>query len=195
MDIICDFLKWRWIDVRHLFYICDCDLIIICHSLSTRLSSCIIPNKLNAVMPYRQERPLTQETCSLDINYCPFDITRKDVFCLAFYYKWKYFVLNDHILSETICLFCFCILFSNMYPKIKFMAKNWSDLCNFYSKVIFWNFWLRKKFSSFFAEFELLMFHNNIVKLSEKLNKRNLLKICLQVTYPTDFCIICIHFY
>ena len=44
------------------------------------------------------------------------------------------------------------------------------------------------------------MFHNNIVKKkkkkkSEKLNKRNLLKICLQVTYPTAFCIICIHFY
>ena len=39
------------------------------------------------------------------------------------------------------------------------------------------------------------MFHNNIVKISEELNKLNLLKICLQVTYPTDFCIICIHFY
>ena len=34
-----------------------------------------------------------------------------------------------------------------------------------------------------------------ISKLSEKLNKRNLLKICLQFTYPTDFCIICISFY
>ena len=34
------------------------------------------------------------------------------------------------------------------------------------------------------------MFHNNIVKISEKLNKWNLLKICLQVTYPTDFYII-----
>ena len=39
------------------------------------------------------------------------------------------------------------------------------------------------------------MFHNIIVKISEKLNEQNLLKICLQVTYPTDFCIICIHFY
>ena len=39
------------------------------------------------------------------------------------------------------------------------------------------------------------MFHNNIVKISEKLNKQSLLKICLQVTYPTNFCIICIHFY
>ena len=39
------------------------------------------------------------------------------------------------------------------------------------------------------------MFLNNIVKISEKLNKQELLKICLQVIYPTDFCIICIHFY
>ena len=82
-----------------------------------------------------------------------------------------------------------------MYPKIKFIAKNCFDLCNFYSKEIFWNFCLRKYlFLFFFAEFELLMFHNNLVKSLEKLNKRNLLKICLQVTYPTHFCIICIHF-
>ena len=46
-----------------------------------------------------------------------------------------------------------------------------------------------------FAEFELPIFHNNIVKILDKLNKRNLLKICFQVTYPSDFCIICIHFY
>ena len=39
------------------------------------------------------------------------------------------------------------------------------------------------------------MFHNNIVKISEKLNKQNLLKIYIQVTYPTNFCINCIHFY
>ena len=47
----------------------------------------------------------------------------------------------------------------------------------------------------FFSQFKLLKFHNNIVKISEKLNKWNMLKICLQVTYPTDFCIICMHFY
>ena len=130
------------------------------------------------------------------LTYCPFDVSRKDIFCLAFYFKWKYFVLIDHILSETICLFCFfCVLFSNIYPKIKITAKIWTHLCNFYRKVNFWNYWLRKYFLLFFAEFELLMFHNNIMKISEKLNKRNLLKTCLQVTYPTNFCIICIHFY
>ena len=82
--------------------------------------------------------------CTYYNSYCPFDITRKDVFCLAFYFERKYFVLNDHILSETICLFCFCVLFSNMYPKIKFMTKIWSDLCNFYSKVIFLEFLIKK---------------------------------------------------
>ena len=81
--------------------------------------------------------------------YCPFDISRKDVFCLAFHLKWKYFVLTDHILSETICLFYFCVLFSNSYTKIKFTAKSWSDLCNFYSKLIFWNFLSKKIFFSF----------------------------------------------
>ena len=40
-----------------------------------------------------------------------------------------------------------------------------------------------------------MMFHNNIVKISEKLNKQNLLKICLQVTYPIDVSMICILFY
>ena len=128
-------------------------------------------------------------------EYCPFDISWKDGFCLAFYFKWKYFVLVDHILSETICLSCFSVLFTNICTKIKLTAKSWSDLCNFYSKVIFWNFCLRKYFLLFFAEFELLMFHNNIVKISAKLNKLNLLKILLQVTNPTDFCMVLLHFY
>ena len=51
---------------------------------------------------------------------CPLDIAPKDLFCLAFY-----FVLIDDIL-KTICLFCFSVFFTNMYPKIKITAKNWS---------------------------------------------------------------------
>ena len=127
-----------------------------------------------------------QNTCTFRRStkwaYYPFNITRKDIFCSAFYFKWKYFVLNDHILSETICLFCSCVFFSNMFPKIKFTA-------NFYSKVIFFIFCLRKYLLLYFAEFQLLMCHNSIVNISENLNKLNLLKICLQVTYQTDFCI------
>ena len=80
--------------------------------------------------------------------YCPFDISWKDVFFLAFYFKWKYFVLIHRILSETICLLCFCDLFSNIYTKIKVTAKSWSDLCGFYSKVIFFEFLSKKIFFS-----------------------------------------------
>ena len=72
-----------------------------------------------------------------------------------------------------------------MYPKIKFIAENWSDLCNFYSKVISWNVCSRKYFFYFSllnlnywrsigraelwaALYYLLVFHNNIMKNSEK---------------------------
>ena len=91
------------------------------------------------------------------LEFCPFDITRKDVFfffCFFFFCAWRFilnetiFYLTDHILSETICL-----------------------------------------------SVSVLMFHNNTMKISDKLNQRNLLKICLQVTYPTDFCIIYIRFH
>ena len=48
---------------------------------------------------------------------------------------------------------------------------------NFYSKVIFLNFCLRKCFYFFcFAEFELFMFHNNILKISVKNEPANLVK-------------------
>ena len=116
------------------------------------------------------------------------------------FFAWR-FILNENILFwltisyQKPFVLCFCVLFSYIYTKIKVMAKNWSDLCNFYSKVIFWDFCLRKYFLFFFAELELLMFYNNIVKISEKLNKWNLLKIWLQVTYPIDFCMIWLHFY
>ena len=65
---------------------------------------------------------LTQP-CSMIWDYCPFDISWKDVFCLVFYFKWKYFVLIDHILSETVCLLFFCVLFSNIYTKLKLRPK------------------------------------------------------------------------
>ena len=63
-----------------------------------------------------------------------------------------------------------------MYPKIKFIAKNWSHLRNFFSKVIFWDFCLRKYFLLFLVEFKSLMFHNNIVKISEKIQQAELVE-------------------
>ena len=117
------------------------------------------------------------------------------------FFAWRFMLNENTLFCSTISNqkpFVFSVsvfLFSNIYSKMKFTAKNWSDLCSFYSKVILSSFCLRKYFLLFFAEFKLLMFHNNIVKISEKLNKRILLKICLEVTYPTDFSKIRIHFY
>ena len=45
-----------------------------------------------------------------------------------------------------------------------------------------------------FTNFKLLMFHNNIVNISEIINKGNLLKTCLKSSYHTNFCIFCSHF-
>ena len=38
-------------------------------------------------------------------------------------FRWKYFVLIDNILTGTISLFHFCVLFSNIYPKIMKWSK------------------------------------------------------------------------
>ena len=68
------------------------------------------------------------------------------------FFAWR-FVLNENILflfnvsyQTPFMLLCFCDLFSNIYTKIKVTAKSWSDLCGFYSKVIFLNFCIRKYF-------------------------------------------------
>ena len=117
------------------------------------------------------------------------------------FFAWR-FILNENILFWltisyqkpfvfSVSVFCSQIftLKLNLWPKIG-LAYAISIV-----KWFFWNFCRRKYFLLFFAEFELLMFHNNIVKISENLNKGNLLKIWLQVTYPTDFCMIWLHFY
>ena len=104
-------------------------------------------------------------------------------FLLRILFKMKVFVLIDNILSETICIFCFCVLFSNIYPKIRYTVKNQSDLCKFYSKVIFFFKFLSKKvFLTFLSWIWIIdVSHINIVKISEKINKQNLLKTCLQL--------------
>ena len=80
---------------------------------------------------------------------------QEDVFAWHFILNENIF-LTDYILSETICLFCLCfvlinIYHENIYHEIKFKAKHWSDLCNIYSKVIFFKFCLSKYVLPFFA--------------------------------------------
>ena len=81
---------------------------------------------------------------SINMIYCVTVLSisrvKKEVFRLAFYFKWNYWFLIDNILSGTICLYCFFALFSNVYSKINFMAKNGSDPCIFYCKLLFFFF-------------------------------------------------------
>ena len=139
-------------------------------------------------------------------NYCPFDITRKDVFCLVFN-------LNENILSWLIIsyqkpfVFSVSVFCSQIRTQFKFTAKHWSDLYNFYSKVIFFFFFffffcLRKHFLLFFfflLNLNYWCFTTAMWKFQKNWKRGTCvmpgLKICLQVTNPTDFCIICIHFY
>ena len=90
------------------------------------------------------------------------------------FYAWC-FILNENIFfwltvsyQKTICHFPFLCFVLKYLTLIKLMAKNWSGLCKwFFWKVWLWNIYI---FLFFFAEFELLTFHNNTVKISEKLS-------------------------
>ena len=117
------------------------------------------------------------------------------------FFAWP-FILNENILfwltisNQKPFVFSVSVFCSQIFT-VKFNLRSKIGLIYAISivKWLFGVFVLENNFLLFFTEFKLLMFHNNIVKISEKLNKQNLLKMCLQVTYPTDFCKIGIHFY
>ena len=85
------------------------------------------------------------------------------MFLLTISYQ-KLFVLSVSVLYSQICT-----LKLNLRIKIS-LTYTLSIVKRF---IFFFNFRLRKYILLFFAEFELLMFHNNIVNISEKLNTRN----------------------
>ena len=118
--------------------------------------------------------------CACCGYYCACDIPRKDVYCLALYSKlkhWFWLTISDkNHLSFWTCA-CFQIFTAKL-----FMIKNKSDLCNFYSKLDFCKTLLKNIFFLFLTDFILSMVHNNIVKISETLNKCNLLKTASKLT-------------
>ena len=84
-------------------------------------------------------------------TYC-FHLSERRFLRLALYSEWKKnWHVIDNNLSETICLFCFYALFSNIYCKTNFTTKNGSYLCNFYTKLCFQKMFIRKHFFFFFA--------------------------------------------
>ena len=75
--------------------------------------------------------------------------------------------------------FPFLGYFLKYLPLIRSTAKKLSDLCNFYSRILFFLFKKLSKISNFFFfllffaefEFELVMFTKNIVNISEKIEQ------------------------
>ena len=124
-------------------------------------------------------------------------------------FGWR-FIINENILfwltvsyqkPFVFSVSMFCVLFSNIYPKLNLRPKvclpntisivNW--FLEFLSKKIFFTFlcwiWIIDASQQYCENFR------------KNMNKQNLLKICLQITYPNqitypkDFYIICIHVY
>ena len=114
------------------------------------------------------------------------------------FFAWR-FIINENILFWltisyqkpfvfSVSVFCYRKFTTklNLRPNIGLTYAISTVKCCFFLILY------KKIFFTFLCWIWILMFHNIIVKISEKLNQRNLLKNCLQVTYPTDFCTICI---
>ena len=61
-------------------------------------------------------------------SHCAYGSLLKDFFIRSFIPNGKQWFVIDNILSEPICRFCSWSLFSNIYRKINFIAKNEPDL-------------------------------------------------------------------
>ena len=129
----------------------------------------------------------------LELCYCPFGILWKDVFGLPFYSKWECFVLTDHILLGTICLSCFCSLFSNITVKLILRPKMG---LTYAMSVVNWTFLTILLELSFFS-LSLNKWCSITVlwKFQKIWTSGTCWKSASKLTYPIDFCIVYSHFY
>ena len=119
----------------------------------------------------------------------------KTFFCSALYSKWKCSILINHILSETICLFCFCALFSNIYCKINFTTQNG---LTYAISIVNWIFGKKLLEINFLLFFRILNYFCSITILW-KLQKFWTSGICWKpaskLSTLSIFCLICSHFH
>ena len=80
---------------------------------------------------YYKETDMVKQYKLPDVTILPTSLGRT-FFAWCFISNKKYFVLVD-----ISCQKPFVVYVSVFCTKIKVTAKSWSDLCNFYSKVIF----------------------------------------------------------
>ena len=125
--------------------------------------------------------------------YCPFDISQKEVFLLGVLFKMKIFcpdwphLIRNHLFF-SVSVFCSQIL----TLKLKVQPKTDLTFAIAIVKRFFLYFFCLRKYFFYFSLLSLnyWCFTTILRKFSEKTEHGNLLKICLQVTYPTDFSII-----
>ena len=107
-------------------------------------------------------------------TYCPFNHLERR-------FSW-HFILNENILFWLTIIYQKPFIFSvSEFCSQIFILK--LNLClnislTYAISIVQWilAFFLRKYILLFFPDFKLLMFHNNVVKISEKMNRQNLLK-------------------
>ena len=93
------------------------------------------------------------------------------------FFSWRFILNENNLVWLTIsCQIPFVFYVSVFYSQIftqrlKLRPKVGLTYAISIVKWFFWNFCLRKYFLLFFAEFELLTFYNNIVKISEKIEQ------------------------
>ena len=112
------------------------------------------------------------------------------------------FILNENVLLwltiyyQEPFVFPTCALCSQIFTVKLIYDQKWVWPMQFLSSELdFWKFVNTNYSLIFFTDLKSYMFHHNILKISEHFNNRNLLKTCIQNTYPTKFCIFFSHFY
>ena len=156
--------------------------------------------------PQKQHQPLTPNTRKRFLWYLKFDTHRYKPTVLSTslgktFLAWC-FILNENIL--------FWLTISYQKPFVFHVSVFCSQICTlklilspkvgltYAMSIVMWFFDIFVLVNIFY--FSLLnlnywCFTTILWKFQKKLKKQNLSKICLQVTYPTSFCIIFIHFY
>ena len=117
------------------------------------------------------------------------------------FFAWC-FILNEYILFwltisyQKPFVFSVSVFCSQIYTlKLNLSPKVGLTYAISIVKWFFEMFVLVNIFYLFLLNLNYWCFTTILWKFQKKMNKQNLSKICLQVTYPTNFCIIFIHFY
>ena len=131
------------------------------------------------------------------VPYCPFDITRKDVFFLAFYFKWKYLfwmtISYQKPFVFSVCVFCsqICTLKLNLWPKI-----GMTYAISIVKWFFFFKFFIKKRVFKFLCRIRIIDVSQQYCENYRKIEHVELVGNLLPSNLPYRFLHNhCIHFY